>query len=119
MDLYHDLPISNHDAIFLQRNSNDSPSPSPSSSSSSSSQSPSPSSPSTPLFSPSTVVASGPARPIRLVYCNERGKFQMDPEAVSVLQLVKEPIGVVWESVSETQCYCRNRRHQIPTDYFN
>ncbi|GKA51548.1 putative guanylate-binding protein [Tanacetum coccineum] len=53
----------------------------------------SPSSPSTPLFSPS--VTSGPARPIRLVYCDERGKFQMDPEAVSILQLVKEPIGVV------------------------
>ncbi|XP_024962129.1 guanylate-binding protein 1-like isoform X1 [Cynara cardunculus var. scolymus] len=49
----------------------------------------------TPLFSPSTAVASGPARPIRLVYCDERGKFQMDPEAVSVLQLVKEPVGVV------------------------
>ncbi|KAJ9565710.1 hypothetical protein OSB04_001676 [Centaurea solstitialis] len=52
-------------------------------------------SPATPLFSPSTAVASGPARPIRLVYCDEKGKFQMDPEAVSVLQLVKEPIGVV------------------------
>ncbi|KAL9993965.1 putative guanylate-binding protein [Helianthus debilis subsp. tardiflorus] len=65
--------------------SNDSPS----------SKSPSTSSPSPPLFSPSTAVSSGPARPIRLVYCDERGKFQMDPEAVSVLQLVKEPIGVV------------------------
>nr|XP_043620425.1 guanylate-binding protein 3-like [Erigeron canadensis] len=53
------------------------------------------SSPSTPLFSPSTAVASGPARPIRLVYCDDNGKFQMDPEAVSVLQLVKEPVGVV------------------------
>ncbi|KAK9064351.1 hypothetical protein SSX86_015733 [Deinandra increscens subsp. villosa] len=62
---------------------------------SSSAKSPSTSSPPTPLFSPSTAVASGPARPIRLVYCDERGKFQMDPEAVSVLQLVKEPIGVV------------------------
>ncbi|KAI3719712.1 hypothetical protein L6452_20614 [Arctium lappa] len=47
-------------------------------------------SPSTPNFS-----SSGPARPIRLVYCDEKGKFQMDPEAVSVLQLVKEPVGVV------------------------
>uniref|UniRef100_A0A2N9G734 GB1/RHD3-type G domain-containing protein n=1 Tax=Fagus sylvatica TaxID=28930 RepID=A0A2N9G734_FAGSY len=37
----------------------------------------------------------GPARPIRLVYCDERGKFQMDPEAVAALQLVKGPIGVV------------------------
>ncbi|CAI9292999.1 unnamed protein product [Lactuca saligna] len=61
----------------------------------SSQQSPSTPSSSTPLFSPSTSVASGPARPIRLVYCDERGKFQMDPEAVSLLQLVKEPIGVV------------------------
>ncbi|KAL4563591.1 hypothetical protein LXL04_027635 [Taraxacum kok-saghyz] len=61
----------------------------------SSPQSPSTPSSSTPLFSPSTSVASGPARPIRLVYCDERGKFQMDPEAVSLLQLVKEPIGVV------------------------
>ncbi|XP_071715837.1 uncharacterized protein [Rutidosis leptorrhynchoides] len=58
-------------------------------------QTPPTSSPSQPLFSPSTAIASGPARPIRLVYCDERGKFQMDPEAVSVLQLVKEPIGVV------------------------
>ena len=52
-------------------------------------------SPSTPNFSSSAAVASGPARPIRLVYCDEKGKFQMDPEAVSVLQLVKEPVGVV------------------------
>ncbi|KAK2642351.1 hypothetical protein Ddye_024114 [Dipteronia dyeriana] len=37
----------------------------------------------------------GPARPIRLVYCDEKGKFRMDPEAVAALQLVKEPIGVV------------------------
>lgn len=43
-------------------------------------------------FSTSTA---GPARPIRLVYCDEKGKFQMDPEAVSILQLVKEPVGVV------------------------
>lgn len=37
----------------------------------------------------------GPARPLRLVYCDEKGKFRMDPEAVAALQLVKEPIGVV------------------------
>ncbi|KAI3988077.1 hypothetical protein MKX01_011866 [Papaver californicum] len=37
----------------------------------------------------------GPARPLRLVYCDEKGQFKMDPEAVSVLQLVKGPIGVV------------------------
>ncbi|XP_022715821.1 guanylate-binding protein 7-like isoform X1 [Durio zibethinus] len=37
----------------------------------------------------------GPARPIRLLYCDEKGKFRMDPEAVAALQLVKEPIGVV------------------------
>ncbi|TYG97360.1 hypothetical protein ES288_A10G032800v1 [Gossypium darwinii] len=50
--------------------------------------------------SPSSASASaspvtGPARPIRLVYCDEKGKFRMDPEAVAALQLVKEPIGVV------------------------
>lgn len=52
-----------------------------------------------PHFSPSTVPQSspvtGPARPIRLVYYDEKGKFRMDPEAVAALQLVKEPIGVV------------------------
>jgi hypothetical protein len=39
----------------------------------------------------------GPAagRPLRLVYCDERGRFRMDPEAVAALQLVKGPVGVV------------------------
>ncbi|XVF27580.1 hypothetical protein REPUB_Repub14bG0120800 [Reevesia pubescens] len=37
----------------------------------------------------------GPARPLRLLYCDEKGKFRMDPEAVAALQLVKGPIGVV------------------------
>lgn len=37
----------------------------------------------------------GGGRPLRLVYCDERGKFRMDPEALSVLQLVKGPVGVV------------------------
>ncbi|CDO99475.1 unnamed protein product [Coffea canephora] len=37
----------------------------------------------------------GPARPIRFIYYDDKGKFQMDPEAVAVLQLVKEPVGVV------------------------
>ena len=37
----------------------------------------------------------GPARPLRLVYCDEKGKFRMDPEAVAALHLVKGPIGVV------------------------
>ncbi|OAY66631.1 Guanylate-binding protein 1 [Ananas comosus] len=41
------------------------------------------------------AVAFGPARPLRLVYCDEGGKFRMDPEAVAALQLVKGPIGVV------------------------
>ncbi|XWS15786.1 hypothetical protein CRYUN_Cryun34aG0031700 [Craigia yunnanensis] len=50
--------------------------------------------------SPSSSSASaspvtGPARPIRLLYCDEKGKFRMDPEAVAAMQLVKEPIGVV------------------------
>uniref|UniRef100_A0A2P2JMT7 Interferon-induced guanylate-binding protein 2 n=1 Tax=Rhizophora mucronata TaxID=61149 RepID=A0A2P2JMT7_RHIMU len=43
----------------------------------------------------SAPPVTGPARPIRLVYCDEKGKFRMDPEAVAALQLVKEPIGVV------------------------
>ncbi|KAG7962386.1 hypothetical protein I3843_09G064300 [Carya illinoinensis] len=49
-------------------------------------------------FSPSPSLAppvTGPARPIRLVYCDEKGKFRMDPEAVAALQLVKGPVGVV------------------------
>ncbi|RLM99095.1 guanylate-binding protein 1-like [Panicum miliaceum] len=40
-------------------------------------------------------AAAGPARPLRLVYCDEKGKFVMDPEAVAALQLVKGPVGVV------------------------
>ncbi|GFS46316.1 hypothetical protein Acr_00g0101450 [Actinidia rufa] len=44
---------------------------------------------------PPQPAVTGPARPIRLVYCDENGKFRMDPEAVAVLQLVKDPIGVV------------------------
>ncbi|XP_059435506.1 uncharacterized protein LOC132168530 isoform X2 [Corylus avellana] len=47
-----------------------------------------------PSASPGPPVT-GPARPIRLVYCDEKGKFQMDPEAVAALQLVKGPVGVV------------------------
>ncbi|KAF8118602.1 hypothetical protein N665_0004s0083 [Sinapis alba] len=43
----------------------------------------------------SPAVTTGPPRPIRLVYCDEKGKFRMDPEAVATLLLVKEPIGVV------------------------
>lgn len=39
--------------------------------------------------------SAGPARPLRLVYCDEKGKFQMAPEAVAMLHLVKGPIGVV------------------------
>ncbi|XP_011001219.1 PREDICTED: guanylate-binding protein 3-like [Populus euphratica] len=67
------------------RGSADSSPQSSSSQSASSSMSPSPSAP----------PVTGPARPIRLVYCDEKGKFRMDPEAVATLQLVKEPIGVV------------------------
>ena len=40
-------------------------------------------------------VAGGPARPLRLVYCDERGKFKMDPEAIAALHMVKGPLGVV------------------------
>ncbi|KAK1364872.1 Guanylate-binding protein like [Heracleum sosnowskyi] len=55
-------------------------------------------SPEPPPYSPYTAtppVPSGPPRAIRLVYCDENGKFKMDPEAVAVLQLLKEPVGVV------------------------
>ncbi|KAK9267262.1 hypothetical protein L1049_009684 [Liquidambar formosana] len=45
--------------------------------------------------SSSSSPVTGPARPIRLVYCDEKGKFRMDPEAVAALQLVKGPVGVV------------------------
>ncbi|KAL2341838.1 hypothetical protein Fmac_009778 [Flemingia macrophylla] len=48
-----------------------------------------------PPATPSSSPVTGPARPIRLVYCDEKGRFHMDPEAVATLQLVKEPIGVV------------------------
>ena len=40
-------------------------------------------------------IARGPARPLRLVYCDEKGKFRMDPEAVAALQLVKGPVGAI------------------------
>ncbi|PKI36363.1 hypothetical protein CRG98_043247 [Punica granatum] len=65
--------------------------------SSSSSDAPSPASPylPSPSSSPTPTSVTGPARPIRLVYCDEKGKFRMDPEAVAVLQLVKQPIGIV------------------------
>ncbi|TVT98189.1 hypothetical protein EJB05_56508, partial [Eragrostis curvula] len=43
----------------------------------------------------STDGAGGGGRPLRLVYCDERGRFRMDPEAVAALQLVKGPVGVV------------------------
>ncbi|XP_004293897.1 PREDICTED: uncharacterized protein LOC101305731 [Fragaria vesca subsp. vesca] len=75
--------------IFRRGNASEASPESSSSLSSSSSQSPSPS-----PTQPSRSVT-GPARPIRLVYADENGRFRMDPEAVAVLQLVKEPIGVV------------------------
>lgn len=43
----------------------------------------------------SNSTTAGSARPLRLVYCDERGKFKMDPEAVAALQMVKGPLGVV------------------------
>ncbi|XP_051128232.1 uncharacterized protein LOC127249488 [Andrographis paniculata] len=52
-------------------------------------------SPPTPLPAVPSNMSAGPARPIRLVYTDAEGKFHMDPEAVAVLQLVKEPVGVV------------------------
>lgn len=73
--------------LFKGGNSSDASPESSYSQSSSQSLSPSPTQPSRQV--------TGPARPIRLVYYDEKGKFRMDPEAVAVLQLVKEPIGVV------------------------
>ncbi|KAA8515208.1 hypothetical protein F0562_018387 [Nyssa sinensis] len=64
---------------FFTRGSGDSPQPSPE----------------PPPPAAATGATLGPARPIRLVYCDEKGKFRMDPEAVATLQLVKEPVGVV------------------------
>ncbi|KAK6917160.1 Guanylate-binding protein, N-terminal [Dillenia turbinata] len=52
----------------------------------------SPSSPWTPTTNFSTT---GPARPIRLVCCDEKGKFRMHPEAVATLQHLKGPFGLV------------------------
>ncbi|CAO2823888.1 unnamed protein product [Amaranthus hypochondriacus] len=52
----------------------------------------------TPTSTPSSSsppLMTGPARPIRFVYCDEKGKFRLDPEALATLQLVKDPIGVV------------------------
>lgn len=46
-------------------------------------------------FNSSSTKNMGPARPLRLVYTDESGKFRMDEEAVATLQLVKGPIGVV------------------------
>ncbi|EEC72987.1 hypothetical protein OsI_06894 [Oryza sativa Indica Group] len=43
----------------------------------------------------SPFAGGGGGRPLRLVYCDERGRFRMDPEAVAALQLVKGPVGVV------------------------
>ncbi|KAL0442718.1 UNVERIFIED_CONTAM: Guanylate-binding protein 4 [Sesamum latifolium] len=58
-------------------------------------ESPHTASPPTPRAPVSSNMSAGPARPIRLVYSDEKGKFHMDPEAVALLQLVKEPVGVV------------------------
>ncbi|XP_021763216.1 guanylate-binding protein 2-like [Chenopodium quinoa] len=57
--------------------------------------SPSPENPPQPSPPPPAPSVTGPARPIRFVYSDEDGKFRIDPEALAVLQLVKEPIGVV------------------------
>ncbi|KAL3643470.1 hypothetical protein CASFOL_014285 [Castilleja foliolosa] len=61
----------------------------------SSGESPHAVSPPTPLPTAAYNMSAGPARPIRLVYCDEKGRFHMDPEAVALLQLVKQPVGVV------------------------
>lgn len=43
----------------------------------------------------SDSAAGASAKALRLVYCDDRGKFKMDPDAVAALQLVKGPLGVV------------------------
>ncbi|CAO2824368.1 unnamed protein product [Amaranthus hypochondriacus] len=48
----------------------------------------------TPPSSPAMSIT-GPPRPVRFVYCDDHGQFRIDPQALAVLQLVKEPIGVV------------------------
>ncbi|KAL1560280.1 guanylate-binding protein 4-like [Salvia divinorum] len=62
---------------------------------SSAAESPHAASPPTLLPAASPNMSAGPARPIRLVYTDEKGRFHMDPEAVALLQLVKQPVGVV------------------------
>ncbi|KAH9625007.1 hypothetical protein KSS87_008035 [Heliosperma pusillum] len=52
-------------------------------------------SPETPSSSVASPVAAGQARAIRFVYCDDKGKFRIEPEALATLQLVKQPIGVV------------------------
>jgi hypothetical protein len=49
----------------------------------------------TPVMSGDGGAVAGPARPLRLAYCDEKGRFVMDPEAAAALQLVKGPVGVV------------------------
>ncbi|CAM6095658.1 unnamed protein product [Calypogeia fissa] len=44
---------------------------------------------------PRSGFGNNKARALRLVYCDERGQFRMDAEAVAALQLVKGPLGVV------------------------
>ncbi|CAA0843061.1 Guanylate-binding family protein, partial [Striga hermonthica] len=58
-------------------------------------ESPHTASPSTPLHVSASNVSVGPARPIRFVYADEKGRFHMDPEAVALFQLVKQPVGMV------------------------
>ncbi|KAL6495743.1 hypothetical protein OROGR_030306 [Orobanche gracilis] len=58
-------------------------------------ESPRTASPPTPLWMTSSNMSGGHARPIRLVDSDENERFHMDPEAVALLQLVKQPVGVV------------------------
>ncbi|KAH6835840.1 hypothetical protein C2S53_012522 [Perilla frutescens var. hirtella] len=51
--------------------------------------------PPTPLPAASPNISAGPARPIRLVYTDDKGRFHMDPEAVALLHLVRQPVDVV------------------------
>lgn len=56
------------------------------------------------------------ARPLRLVYCDDKGKFVMVPEAVAALQLVKGPVGVVYSIVPAKKPRCVLGVHTTPGD---
>jgi hypothetical protein len=50
------------------------------------------------------------------VYCDDKGKFVMVPEAVAALQLVKGPVGVVYSTVPAKKPLCVLGVHTTPGD---